>query len=191
MKRTDIKINEEYLVTKAGRSPRGNRVDFKGVAVSATKEDTYTPDVNTYPLPEWRGVRIRVTEVTANPDVGGTSWRSSLPPEKRKPNDKHSIQGMAHAIELEVGEEVVVPAMQILGRQIDLDHEKALRINKRRDEEATRARIKQSRKDRKAANLKRAEELGLRDVLYSESGYENSFSIEQIMDLIESDRKNR
>lgn len=190
MKRTDIKLGEEYLVTRDGRRPRGNRVDFKGVAVSVTKEDTYTAEHN-YDLPEWRGVRIRVTEVIANPDRGGTSWRSSLPADKRKAPDKHSIQGMAHPVKLEVGEEVVIPAMQILGREIDVVHEKALRENKRRDREATRARIEQSKKDREAANLKRAEELGLRDVLYSESGYENSFSIEKIMDLIEADRDDR
>lgn len=84
MKRTDIKFGEEYHVTKAGRSSKSvEHTHSKGVAVSATKEDTYTPGVGAYPLPEWRGVRIRVTEIIANPDAGGTSWRSSLPVDKR------------------------------------------------------------------------------------------------------------
>src|SRR5690606_1748235 len=131
MKRTDIKIGEEYLITQRGRSPRGNQVDFKGIAVSATEEDTYAAD-HGHDTPEWRGVRIRVTEINTSPDRGTScGWRSSLPADKRESHDKYTIQGMAHAVKLEVGEEVVIPAMQILGRQIDLDHEHALRINKR------------------------------------------------------------
>ena len=191
MKRTDIKFGEEYLITLAGRS-KNDHVHVKGIAVSATKEDTYSPDVDTYPLPQWRGVRIRVTEVLSNPDAGGTSWRSSLPVDKRKPHYKHTVTGMAHAVELNVGEEVVVPAMQILGTQVDVDHQAALRINERKDKEARRARVEQARLDRRRSNLERAEKLGLVDELYSGEGkYERQLSITQVLDLIEADRANR